>query len=114
VLKEEQSTDDEAVIDGRERWSRREKDRQARGGCSCPPDLQAASLAGADGQEAGRVKVSARFSLGGPTQEIWVGLVDFERTGDDQGVGHSTHALLPTALSSLGRRCTRGGAGQPG
>lgn len=51
------------------------------------PDLQAASLAGADGQETGRVEVRARFSLGGPTQEIWVGWLISERTGDSRGRG---------------------------
>jgi hypothetical protein len=85
-----------------------------REGCSCQPDLQAASLAGADGQEAGRVEASARFSLGGPTQEIWVGWLISERTGGDRGVGHAAHTLLPAALCRLDRRDARGGAGESG
>lgn len=38
-----------------------------------------------DGQEAGRVEVETRFSLGSPTQEIWVGWLISLRRGDNRG-----------------------------
>ena len=57
-------------------------------------------------QEAGRVEVGARFSLGSPAQEIWVGWLISESAGEDRGcAGHSSTAVSPSP------RFARGGSG---